>query len=46
MYSTLGTSSYSADFNDITRGIAGSFSATTGWDFVTGLGTDKGLYNK
>jgi subtilase family serine protease len=46
MYSALGTSNYSADFNDITQGIAGSFSAMTDWDFVTGLGSDKGLYNK
>ncbi len=46
IYGTLGTSNYPLDFNDITQGTAGSFSATTGWDFVTGVGTNKGLSGK
>jgi len=29
-------------FHDITSGSAGSFSCTTGWDFVTGVGTPQG----
>jgi subtilase family serine protease len=43
VYSNLGNSS---DFRDITSGTAGSFSATTGWDFVTGVGSDQGLSGK
>lgn len=34
--------SYSTMFNDITSGTAGSNTAGTGWDFVTGLGSPKG----
>ncbi|MDD5543713.1 MAG: S53 family peptidase [Acidobacteriia bacterium] len=34
------------DFRDITSGTAGSFSATTGWDFVTGIGSNQGLVGK
>ena len=37
-YAHLGTSS----FRDILTGTAGSFSCTTGWDFVTGVGTPQG----
>jgi subtilase family serine protease len=44
------SSCYSSDFRDITSGTAGrrrkSFSATTGWDFVTGVGSDQGLSSK
>jgi subtilase family serine protease len=32
-------SSYAADYRDITKGTAGSFSARAGWDFVTGVGS-------
>ena len=39
---TSGTCSYSSAFNDILSGSAGSYSATTGWDFVTGVGSNKG----
>jgi subtilase family serine protease len=43
-------SCYSSDFRDIVSGTAGnrrkSFSATTGWDFVTGVGSDQGLNSK
>lgn len=35
------SSSYSANYNDITSGKAGSYSAVAGWDFVTGLGSPK-----
>jgi hypothetical protein len=36
----------SADFRDITSGSAGSFSAGPGYDFVTGVGSDRGLNGK
>jgi len=42
IYSDLGT----AYLRDITSGAAGSFSATTGWDFVTGVGSDQGKGGK
>ena len=35
------TSVYSTDFHDITSGKSGSFSATTGYDLVTGWGSPK-----
>ncbi len=38
--------SYGSDFNDIVAGSAGRFSAATGWDFVTGVGSNKGLDGK
>lgn len=34
------------DFRDILSGTAGSFSATAGWDFVTGIGSNQGLLGK
>ncbi|MGC2112476.1 MAG: S53 family peptidase [Candidatus Korobacteraceae bacterium] len=43
MYSNLGFSSY---FTDITSGSCGTHSATTGWDFCTGIGVDHGLVGK
>jgi subtilase family serine protease len=36
---TAAKSSYLTDFRDITSGTAGRFTAGTGWDFVTGLGS-------
>jgi len=36
------TSAYAADFHDITSGTSGSFSATTGYDLVTGWGSPNG----
>jgi len=42
IYSNLGT----AEFRDIVSGTAGSFSATSGWDFVTGVGSDQGTGGK
>src|SRR5215472_3760500 len=36
----------SADFRDVTSGKAGSFTAKTGWDFVTGVGSDVGIAGK
>lgn len=38
VYAGLGGPNY----RDITSGSAGSFSCTTGWDFVTGVGTPQG----
>ncbi len=47
IYSCYSTAScYASDFRDITSGTAGSFTATTGWDFVTGVGSDRGLAMK
>lgn len=34
------------DFRDITSGKAGRNRAGTGWDFVTGMGSDQGLNGK
>jgi subtilase family serine protease len=36
----------SKNFRDITSGSAGSFSATKGWDFVTGVGSNQGTSGK
>ena len=41
IYSENVTSSYTTDFHDITSGSAGSFSAVTGYDLVTGWGSPK-----
>lgn len=35
-----------SDFRDITSGTAGGFNAHSGWDFVTGVGSPKGLNGK
>ena len=35
------TSTYATDFHDITSGTSGSYSATTGYDLVTGWGSPK-----
>ena len=35
-----------SDFRDITSGTAGSFSAGSGYDFVTGVGSDQGTSGK
>jgi kumamolisin len=43
IYKNLGNS---ADFRDITSGTAGSFTATAGWDFVTGVGSNQGTNGK
>ncbi len=43
IYSNLGNPT---DFRDIVLGAAGSFNATTGWDFVTGVGSNQGLNGK
>ncbi len=42
IYGNLGTSA----FRDITSGTAGTFSCSTGWDFVTGVGSNQGLNGK
>jgi subtilase family serine protease len=36
------TSAYGSEFHDITSGTSGSFSATTGYDLVTGWGSPNG----
>lgn len=36
----------SRNFRDVVSGNAGSFSATSGWDFVTGVGSNQGLKGK
>lgn len=41
LYAIYGTSSYDSDFHDITSGSNG-FSATVGYDLVTGLGSPNG----
>ena len=41
IYAENVTSAYSTDFHDITSGKSGSFSATTGYDLVTGWGSPK-----
>jgi subtilase family serine protease len=41
IYSENVTSAYSTGFHDITSGTSGSFSATTGYDLVTGWGSPK-----
>ncbi len=46
IYNAYNSANYSTDFRDITSGTAGSFTATTGWDFVTGVGSNKGLNGK
>jgi kumamolisin len=46
IYAQNVTSSYSADFHDITSGTSGSYSAVTGYDLVTGWGSpNAGLLN-
>ena len=39
IYAQNVTSAYAADFHDITSGTSGSYSATTGYDLVTGWGS-------
>ncbi|MDE2127298.1 MAG: S53 family peptidase [Armatimonadetes bacterium] len=46
IYNTYASASYAGDFRDITSGTAGSFSCTTGWDFITGVGSPLGLGGK
>ncbi len=42
MYTIEEGSSYATDFHDITSGTSGSYSATTGYDLVTGIGSPNG----
>jgi hypothetical protein len=42
IYAQNVTSSYGADFHDITSGASGSYSAVVGYDLVTGWGTPNG----
>ncbi len=43
IYAQNVTSSYGADFHDITSGTSGSYSAVTGYDLVTGWGSPNGV---
>jgi kumamolisin len=43
IYAQNVTSSYAADFHDITSGTSGSYSAVTGYDLVTGWGSPNGV---
>jgi kumamolisin len=40
IYNNYNSANYPNYFRDILSGTAGSYSATTGWDFVTGVGSD------
>jgi kumamolisin len=42
MYTIEEGSSYDTDFHDITSGTSGSYSAVTGYDLVTGIGSPNG----
>jgi hypothetical protein len=44
LYSNAGN--YGTEFNDVTAGTAGSFTADSAWDFVTGIGSNDGLNGK
>ena len=49
LYSSVsnnGATINSANVRDILSGTAGSFSAKTGWDFVTGIGSTHGITGK
>jgi subtilase family serine protease len=37
---------YGSEFNDVVGGTAGSFTADSAWDFVTGIGSNNGLIGK
>jgi kumamolisin len=42
LYQSLSSGTYSSKFRDIVSGNNGSFSAATGWDACTGLGSPNG----
>jgi kumamolisin len=42
IYAQNVTSAYATDFHDVTSGTSGSYSATTGYDLVTGWGSPNG----
>jgi subtilase family serine protease len=46
IYSAAAIAGSSPDFRDIESGTAGSFTALTGWDFITGVGSNIGLSGK
>ena len=46
IYSAAAIAGTSPDFRDIVSGTAGTFSALTGWDFTTGVGSNIGLSGK
>jgi kumamolisin len=40
------SANYGTEFRDVSGGTAGSFTADSGWDFVTGIGSNLGLDGK
>jgi kumamolisin len=46
IYSATAITGTDPDFRDIVSGTAGTFSALTGWDFTTGVGSNIGLSGK
>ena len=46
IYTAAATAGTDPDFRDIESGSAGSFNALTGWDFITGVGSNIGLSGK
>ncbi len=42
IYGFAGSATYPKLFHDITKGASGDYSAVTGYDLVTGLGSPKG----
>lgn len=46
IYTTYSSANYSTDFRDITSGSAGSYTSATGWDFITGVGSNLSLLGK
>lgn len=43
LYTILGGSTYDTDFHDITSGSNGTYTATVGYDLVTGIGSPNGV---
>ncbi|MGZ5055254.1 MAG: S53 family peptidase [Methylobacter sp.] len=46
IYNSYSSSTYITDFMDVMSGSAGSYTANTGWDFTTGVGSNLGLLGK
>jgi kumamolisin len=46
IYTAAAVAGTSPDFRDIETGTAGTFTALTGWDFITGVGSNIGLSGK
>jgi kumamolisin len=46
LYNTYNSANYPIDLRDITAGGNASYQDTSGWDFVTGVGSTVGLFGK